>query len=325
MMRVLVTGGSGFIGTNLIQALYQRGDNVSNVDSAPPQVESHRSFWQRIDVRDARTVADAVRNFQPTHIVHLAALATFDATWADLRACNVDGSIHVLDAALAHAPNCRIIVTSTQYVNGPGAPFDEDTKFNVVNDYGQSKADTEIATRADKYAALDWIIVRPTNIWGAFHPRFPSEIWKYIRWGVYMHPGRAPIVRAYGYIGNVVRQIDILLKAPVERVRHQVFYLTDPPIDSYELLNQFSLTLRGRSLPRMPYSLLRVLAWIGDIIKGLGLKAPFRSDRLHRMVCGHSARFEKLWAEFGYEPINLSDAVVETKNWLIEKYPQHYR
>jgi len=323
-MRVLVTGGSGFIGINLVTSLLARGEEVLNIDSAAPPEPAHAPYWRKVDIRDRQGVAAAVRDFQPTHIVHLAALATFEATREELHACNVDGTVNVLDAALAHAPAARILVTSTQYVNGPGATCDDDREFHTVNDYGRSKADAEVATRQDKYAVLDWIITRPTNIWGAFHPRFPIEIWKYIRRGFYLHPGHDPILRAYGYVGNVVRQMMILFEAPDSRVRHRVFYLTDPNIDSYELLNQFSLKLRGRPLPRLPYSLLKPLARVGDAMKTLGLKAPFRSDRLHRMTTSHTARYETLWAEFGYRPTSLAEAVDETIAWLKSRYPRHY-
>lgn len=247
-MRVLITGGSGFIGVNLIAYLSKSVSHLVNLDWGAPANPECNSSWRQVDIRDPELVTNEVRSFGPTHIVHLAALATFDASKTDLEATNIGGTVHLLDAAARYAPLSRVIVTSTQYVNGPGAPFEDDCVFHPVNDYGWSKARAETAARAAKYDALDWVIVRPTNIWGAFHPRFPLEIWKYIRRGVYLHPGHVPILRSYGYVGNVCRQLEILLTAPRERVRHRVFYLTDNPLDSYEFLNQFSLALRGSSI-----------------------------------------------------------------------------
>jgi nucleoside-diphosphate-sugar epimerase len=324
-MRVLVTGGSGFIGVNVIAALKARGAEILNIDTDPPCDETQAMFWRKRDIRDRAGLADDVRGFAPTHVVHLAALATFHATKAELMSNNVDGTVSLLEAVHEHAPRARLIVTSTQYVNGPGSSFDNDMEFHPVNDYGESKIGAERAARDARYAAMDWVIVRPTNIWGPFHPRFPTQIWKYIRQGFYMHPGHRPIVRAYGYVGNVVRQIEILLDTPVDCVRHKVFYLTDPSIDSYELLNQFSLTLRGRPLTRVPHPVLKLGALVGDLIQAAGFNAPFRSDRLHRMTTGHLGRYEKIWEEFGYQPISLSRAVEETKAWLVAKYPQYYR
>ena len=251
-MRILITGGSGFIGANLISHLESQDCAVLNFDISPPALSDHRPCWSKGDVTDYRALAEAVGSFAPSHIVHLAALANFEATRAELTRNNVDGTVNVLDAARASGGVERIIITSTQYVNGPGADFDDDHVFHLVNDYGASKAEAEAATRAPKYADLPWVIVRPTNVWGPHHPRFPNEMWRYIRRRLYIHPRGATVVRAYGYVENVVSQMELLLRAPLAAVRHRVFYLTDPPIDSFLLLNAFSLALVGRSLRQCP-------------------------------------------------------------------------
>ena len=101
--------------------------------------------------------------------------------------------------------------------------------------------------------------------------------------------------------------------------------LTDPPIDSYEFLNGFSLALRGQPLPRVPHSLLYALALVGDGMRSVGLRAPFGRDRMHRMMSGHLGRFETLWEECGYRPISLPDAIAQTTAWLRQTYPKRYR
>jgi GlcNAc-P-P-Und epimerase len=323
-VRVLVTGGSGFIGTSLMSLMEHRGYEPMNLDIKPPPLAEQRKNWRAVDILDRDALGRAIATFLPTHIVHLAALATFEASDEVLRTHNVGGTANVLDAALGSASLRRIIVTSTQYVNGPGASFDDDLDFHPVNDYGKSKVAAELLTRQEAYNRLDWAIVRPTNIWGPHHPRFPEEMWLYIKRGLYLHPGFGPIIRAYGYVENVARQIDILLHAPAERVRHRVFYLTDPPIDSFEVLNGFSLALRRRPLKRIPYSLLRWPALAGDAMRVVGLKAPFHSDRLQRMTSPHGARYEPLWDEFAYQPIGLTDAISRTVAWLKQTYPRRY-
>ncbi len=323
-MRVLVTGGSGFIGTNFINYLLTRGHEVRNIDCAPPQVAGHKALSALVDVTDRTAVLKEVRQFQPTHIVHLAALATFEATLEVLLANNVGGTAAVLDAVKEAAPDARILVTSTQYVNGPGAPFDNDTEYHTVNDYGVSKMEAEKLTHTPAYDGLDWVITRPTNIWGPFHPRFPVQIWKFIRYGLYFQPGENLVVRAYGYVENVNRQMNALLIAPLEKVHHRVFYLTDAPVDSYAFNNEFSLVLRNKPLRHMPYGVMKLAATVGDVLKSIGLPAPFFSDRLSRMTADHYARYESLLQEMGCEQFDHTTAVRQTAEWLHKTHPNIY-
>jgi hypothetical protein len=95
-------------------------------------------------------------------------------------------------------------------------------------------------------------------------------------------------------------------------------------LDSYDFLNRFSLSLRGRKLPRVPYPLMKFLAVTGDAAKAIGFKVPFRSDRLGRMMAAHGARYESLWDEFGYKPVSHGEAVEQTKLWLEQNFPKIY-
>jgi nucleoside-diphosphate-sugar epimerase len=323
-MRILVTGGSGFIGTNLVANLVREGHAVLNIDMDEPRLAEQRSHFRRVDITDREAVFAAVTDFRPTHVVHLAAVATFEATREHLFKVNVGGTKNVLDALLAAGGVERVVVTSTQYVNGPGAPFDNDTEFHCVNDYGESKKESELLTRRPEYAPLNWVIVRPSNIWGPHHPRFPQEMWRYLRKRLYLHPGSAPIIRAYGYVENIIAQIKVLLTAPAERVRHRLFYLTDEPLDSHQFLNAFSLALSGRPVHQVPRAALRTLALVGDVISTLGVKVPFSTPRYTRMTQAHLARYEKIWSDFGYQPVPLGEAVERTAVWLRQTYPNDY-
>ncbi len=72
-MRVLVTGGSGFIGTNLVATLSAADVDVINLDRVSPIYSKHASLWRRCDILDAARTATICRDFAPTHVVHLAA------------------------------------------------------------------------------------------------------------------------------------------------------------------------------------------------------------------------------------------------------------
>lgn len=72
-MRVLVTGGSGFIGTNLVEYYLSKGVEVVNLDIASPRNPEHKSCWKQMTVLNLEGLHAVVVNFSPTHVVNLAA------------------------------------------------------------------------------------------------------------------------------------------------------------------------------------------------------------------------------------------------------------
>src|SRR5438552_920246 len=74
MKKVLITGGSGFIGSYLIdEFLKANGYQIVNLDIAEPLEKEHNAFWQRVNILNKEKVLNAFENFQPNYVVHLAA------------------------------------------------------------------------------------------------------------------------------------------------------------------------------------------------------------------------------------------------------------
>jgi nucleoside-diphosphate-sugar epimerase len=314
-MKFLVTGGSGFIGTNLIEQLEERGDQVLNLDLNPPKVQMQGGTWRKVDLKSSVQVAEALLSFEPDVVIHLAAKADFDGKTLEDFNDNIVGSSVLYSALIGSGFLGRLIVTSTQYVIGPGGLPIHDTYFNPNTLYGESKVKTEMMLRESNIGCC-WTIIRPTNVWGPWHPRFPSELWRYIKKGLYVHPGGRPIVRAYGYVGNVVQQILAIADASEELVSGKVLYVGDEPIDSYELLNRFSVALRGKRIKRIPHTLLKAAAMAGDLTKMLGLIPPISSDRLHRMTTDHVAPMERTFSCLGRPHFSIDDGIQSTCTWL---------
>jgi dTDP-glucose 4,6-dehydratase len=182
--HVLVTGGAGFIGSHLVDALLDRGARVTVVDrltyaGSLANLEQHRdhpSFrFQRGDVVDAAAVEPLVRGAD--RVIHAAAETHVDrsiAGPAEFVTTNVVGTQVVLDACREHGTPLLMVSTDEVYgQNEPGASFDEDAPLRPRSPYAASKAGAELLARsyAITYGVPVWI-VRGTN---AFGPRQHPE------------------------------------------------------------------------------------------------------------------------------------------------------
>jgi nucleoside-diphosphate-sugar epimerase len=309
MARILVTGGSGFIGSHLLPELVGGGHDVLNIDMQPPHADT--APWQRADIKDRAALDAAFSAFRPSHVVHLAARTDLDGRTREDYVDNTVGTETVIAAAHACGTVERFVATSTQYVVKPGVRPASLTEFDAYSAYGISKVETEKITRAQA-APMVWTIIRPTNIWGPRHPFLPGRVWYYIARGLYVHPGRQPIRRAYAYVGSVVYQIEAILKAPPATVEGRVFYVGETPVDFLDWANAFSTKLRGGPVRVVPRAIWRALATVGDVVP----KFPMNTPRFYRMTVSDDPPIEPTYEAFGPPPVDFPKAVDTTVAWL---------
>ncbi len=178
-MDCIVTGGAGFIGSNLVDALVARGDRVAVIDNlktgklenlaaaTAAGVELHR-----LDVRDAAALDAVFASVRPQVVFHLAAQIDVRSSVEDPAAdaqVNVLGALNVLAAALAHGAR-RVVNTSTGgglYGDAALLPTPEEHPVRPLAPYGQSKYAAEgyfeLYTRLH---GLSTVSLRYGNVYG---------------------------------------------------------------------------------------------------------------------------------------------------------------
>lgn len=317
MKRIFLTGGSGFFGSNLIDFYKGYDVEILNFDISKPLNHCDENLWIEGDILDAEALLSAMRSFRPDVVIHLAARTECDenTTVEEGYVVNTDGTKSLLNAIEQCDTIERVIITSSQFVCGPGRQPEGDDDYFPHTVYGESKVITEKLARA---ADLDccWSIIRPVNVWGPYHERYSREFWKVASKGWYLHPDVPAPTRTYGYIGNVVWQINGILSAARESVDGEVFYVGDEPVRIDQWSIGFYRAFRGKEPLRLPILLLKFLAVIGDCISWVTRK-PFliTSSRLKSMTVDYLSPITKTEHLLGVAPYSLDEGIRETVEW----------
>jgi UDP-glucose 4-epimerase len=222
-MKTLVTGGAGFIGSNLVDALVARGDDVAVIDNLATgkrenlqHATANGAELIELDVRDAEAVAAAVERVGPEVIFHLAAQIDVRKSVADPAhdsRVNVEGTINVLAAAQASGVR-RLINTSTGgaiYGEGQILPAPEDHPVAPESPYGLSKFCAEnYCALFTRLHGLSTVSLRYGNVYGPRQDPLGEAGVIAIFCGKLLDGGRPQIfgdgkqTRDYVYVGDVV-------------------------------------------------------------------------------------------------------------------------
>src|SRR5688572_3447986 len=172
-MRVFVTGGTGLIGSHVAERLRLRGDEVialAREDSDTRFLEQLGCVLARGDVRD--TPDDLARAIDGADaVVHTAALVYARESWPRVRAVNVEGTAHVLEAATRAGVRAATHVSSVAVYGSVRGPIDEDTPTDAplaaTDLYARSKREAEAAARREaEEGGIRLTILRPSAVYG---------------------------------------------------------------------------------------------------------------------------------------------------------------
>lgn len=319
MKKILITGGSGFIGTNLIEYLQKNDDfELLNFDINEPKIKSHNRFWSCIDIREFKELREKIVEYKPEIVIHLAARTDLRGLKLQDYDANMIGVSNLLKVIDEVGTVQRTIFASSMYVCEPGyLPKDfEDYAPHTL--YGESKVETEKRIK-EANPSYTWSIIRPTSIWGPWFGEPYDKFFHIVMKRMYFHMGKKACRKTYGYIDNAIYQIESILKAEPEKVNRNVYYLGDyEPYPITDWANEIA-EMEGIRIPQVPYLCFKLMGYVGDVLKKIGIAFPMTSFRLHNMTTDNVHNLDPIKSIAPTLPVSRLEGTERTLEW-IHKY-----
>ena len=256
-MKLIVTGGAGFIGSHLTKYLIKKGHNVSVIDSLRrgslenlKEMEDKIDF-QKIDILDYNAMKSVVKNTDG--IFHQAALGSVPQSFKEpeeYRRVNAIGTENILKLAKEFGFKVVYASSSSVYGNQNKFPIKEDAAKKPLNPYGQSKLEAE--QFAEKYSKLGVKVIglRYFNVFGiGQNPNYAGVIPKFIEQLIHHKPpiiyGNGNQLRNFTFVDDVVEANVLAFESKTE---HAFINIATGVMTSVRQLAEIMINLSGLSI-----------------------------------------------------------------------------
>lgn len=323
-MPIFITGGTGFLGVNLVRLLVERGERVRLLVRREPSrlgLESDLIEFVRGDVTDGDSVREGLRGCD--RVYHLAGWVQISPWgWGTARAVNVEGTRNVCAAAMALGVT-RVVHTSSIATTGCGTlddPADEDSAPDeavLKIPYYRTKLEAEKVVLEHVERGLDAVIVNPTYLLGPWDVKPTSG-----RMLIQTATHRVCFAPRRGGINYVdVRKAAAGHVLAMERGRRGRRYLLGGENLSFRALAGRVAAITGpRPCVALPYSVLYPFA-AGGSLAGRLFPALFRDANLSVLqaaFCEHYVRSDRARHELEYEVTSVDSAIEDALRWFVE-------
>jgi nucleoside-diphosphate-sugar epimerase len=245
-MRVLLTGGTGFIGSHLIDLLLSRGAEIFALIRNPEKASAWRGDQFRILPGDLFSIPPLPRDIDI--VFHLAGI-TKSLRSKEYYTVNQGGTASLFRALLALEARPKVICLSSQAAGGPclnGRAIRESDSPRPVTPYGRSKLQGEQEALEFK-ESFPLVIVRPCAIFGPGDRDF-LEYFRLVKRGLIPVPRQRKLV-SLCYVKDLVHALDLCAQTSVDS--GEIFNIADPRPYAWEELGEAAAAALGRRIRRV--------------------------------------------------------------------------
>lgn len=320
-MKVFITGGTGFTGAALAFRLLHDGHKVTVLDKNPGLVLDQLRKKGTDVVLGSVAERDAVRKgiTGAEIVMHLA--AAFRETGAPdslYKSVNVDGTRIVVEEALKQGVR-KFVYCSTQGVHGhiENPPGDENSPIAPADYYQQTKYEGEVVMRELAEGRLEYVIIRPTAIYGPGDPERFLMIYKRVKKGRFPMFGKGRTFYHPVYIDNLVDAFLLSMKPGVGA--GEAYIIGDEEYFSIEeLVARVGRAIDVKvSIPHFPIWPLIVAGHVCEkLCKPFGVNPPIFPRRVDWFRQVRAFRIDKAKRDLGYQPrIGIDEGLRRTGEW----------
>jgi len=321
-VKILVTGGSGFIGSYFVERLAGEGHDLVILDLVPPPAWYPAHAYHRGDIRDPAAVRRAMAGCH--RVVHLAAahhdFGIEHDTYYDV---NEHGSKVMCDAMDDLGVRDLTFYSTVAVYGDAPEPHHEGAPTAPNSPYGGSKLKGEAVFRAwtEQGAGRRALVIRPTVTFGVRNFANMYSLIRQVASGRYIEFGPGVNIKSLSYVENIVDATMFLLGKPAgELAAFEVFnYIDKPDLTSRQITHAVYLSL-GKPVPRftMPMWVGLLLALPFDIVIALtGKNLPISSARLKKLYQVQTKFEADKLAAAGYTPgVPLTEGIDRMVKWF---------
>ena len=320
-MNILVTGGTGFVGSHLITALLAGGrDHVYALVRDSGKLKACE-FQDRISVVRGDLFAAEPFPRDIDLVFHLAAV-TKARSAGEFTRVNCEGTRSLLEKLKSLPGLKKVVLLSSLAAAGPNrqtAPMREESPSEPISLYGKSKLAQEKLLAAE--CPAPFVIIRAPIVFGPGDMDM-LDAFRILRKGILPVLGRTERRYSVIYVKDLVRGMIAVANSPCQ---NEMFYVANPEAIEWRAFMEEASRLLGREKTRtvaVPRLLGRVLAELSEArIRVLGKKAIFNRDKFSEMkfpawVCSA----EKIDSQLHFQPhIPLPAALEETIDWYRQR------
>lgn len=289
-----------------------------NFDINPPRNTDHLQYWIEGDICDLHLLKNIFDDFCPDVVIHMAARTDLNGTSLSEYDANITGVSNVIKCCNDCLSVKRVIFLSSMLVCRLGYIPKDELDYCPTTFYGESKVVGEKLVREEVRPGLDWVLLRPTSLWGPWFDVPYRTFFDAVRKGIFIMPSNLTVFRSYGFVLNSVDQITTIMQPKNTLGLNKVHYLADSePIELSAWANKIiEISNKGR-IHRVPWFVLKMLALVGDLLKVLGVTSPpITSFRLSNMSTTAIYETQSWKGICDNQKYNMVEGTKITINWM---------